>query len=137
MRVGCVGCVRCVGAHEHDSFPVGRNRIYESELYEMTMVRRVRAVFHVGGRAGRWRRVVVERKNPVEKKTRRRRAQRPREKNFGALTLELHAPRLTYCEMRCFFRFSFYFFPSQGNRETIFPRFSLHPHNSSDSADIE
>lgn len=121
-------------AHEHDSFPVGRSRIYESELYEMTMGRRVRAVFHVGGRVGEEESGT---KKPTEKTTRRWCAQRLREKNFGAHTLELHAPRLTYCEMRRFFQFSFYFSPSRGDRETIFPRFSPDPRDNSKTTGIE
>jgi len=82
----------------------------------------VRVVFLMGGRAGGW--VGAEWKKPTEKTTRRRLAQRPREKNFGAHTLQLRAPRLTYCETRCFFRFSFYFSPPRGDGETVFPRFS-------------
>jgi len=67
----------------------------------------MRVDFHVGERAERW---VWNGKKPTEKTTPwRRSSQRQREKNFCAHTLELRAPHLTYCEMRRFFWFSFYF----------------------------
>jgi len=125
-------------AHEHDSFPVGRSCIYGSELYEMTMGRRVRAVFHVGGcQRGGGIVVVCGTKKTYWEEDFGGGAQRLREKNFGEHTLELHAPSLTYCEMRRFFRFSFYFSPSRGDRETIFPRFSPDPRNNNKTTGIE